>query len=70
LTKILDEGLSAAAASFAAKVGTRDVRVGEPTMFARIGMLPAAAPIKIQFNGLGGLRPYIGFTRIGDRSPS
>jgi hypothetical protein len=27
-----------------------------------------AAPNKIQFNGVGGLRTYITFTRIGDQS--
>jgi hypothetical protein len=26
-----------------------------------------AAPNKIQFNGVGGLRTYIGFTGIGDQ---
>jgi hypothetical protein len=30
----------------------------------RNGKAPATASIKIQFNGLVGLRPYIGFTRM------
>jgi hypothetical protein len=32
------------------------------------GEAATAAPNKIQFNGVGGLRTYITFTRIGDQS--